>query len=102
MHGLVHPDAVVAPYDETLNSLSAANRQEWAKRVLGVPLAKLQSGDEILVLAGARYRASAAPDGMAGRTRNRDQALASLRVCRQPRNSRILSVRSLARGVSRR
>lgn len=32
-HGLVDPDQVVSPYDESLTSMPAARRRDWARRV---------------------------------------------------------------------
>ena len=32
-HGLVHPDAVIAPYDQSLNTMRVADRRDWAARV---------------------------------------------------------------------
>jgi hypothetical protein len=34
-HGLVEPDEVLQPYDQTLKDVSVAERQDWAARVLG-------------------------------------------------------------------
>jgi hypothetical protein len=34
-HGLVDPDDVLDPYDETLNGASEAHRRQWSARVLG-------------------------------------------------------------------
>jgi hypothetical protein len=33
-HGLVEPDATLAPYEKTLNDASARERQAWSRRVL--------------------------------------------------------------------
>ena len=57
-HGLIHPDTVVAPYEQTLNDMPAAERRAWAARVyeqlrvVGVLTADVR----ILWLAGQRYR----------------------------------------------
>ena len=32
-YGLVHPQTVVSPYDETLNTMRIAERRNWASRV---------------------------------------------------------------------
>lgn len=53
-HGLVDPNAVVAPYDKTLNVMAVRDRRDWADKVLGELLA-LDSGSFIF-LAGQRYR----------------------------------------------
>ena len=32
-HGVVHPNTVMAPYDETLNNMPVAARRDWTERV---------------------------------------------------------------------
>jgi hypothetical protein len=54
--GLVHPVSVIAPYERTLNRMGLAERRAWAKRVIGQMRATLPKTDEIVVLAGMRYR----------------------------------------------
>ena len=34
-YGLIHPDAVIEPYEQTLTGASVATRREWARRVFG-------------------------------------------------------------------
>ena len=55
-YGLLDPDKVVSPYEKTLNKMPVAERLAWAKEVLAdlEPLAK--PGDEVVFLAGTRYR----------------------------------------------
>lgn len=55
-HGLVHPEATISPYDETLNSMGTAARRAWAKRVIEQMERELPGSEEIVVLAGQRYR----------------------------------------------
>ena len=55
-HGLVHPEATINPYNETLNSMGTALRRAWAKRVIVQMELELPRTDEIVVLAGQRYR----------------------------------------------
>ena len=55
-HGLVAPDTVIAPYDETLNNMPVAARRAWARRVLGDLHRWLRPGDHVLMLAGTKYR----------------------------------------------
>ena len=55
-YGLVPPDQVIAPYDETLNRMPAAQRRAWAKRVLQDLRHEVHAGDDIVILAGQRYR----------------------------------------------
>jgi len=55
-YGLVAPDAVIEPYDETLNRMPAAARRAWAKHVLKDLGRVLQPGDQVMILAGKKYR----------------------------------------------
>ena len=55
-YGLVMPDAVISPYDETLNRMGVADRIAWAQKVQSQMDEQLPDADEIIVLAGARYR----------------------------------------------
>jgi hypothetical protein len=55
-HGLVNPDEVIAPYEKTLNDMGVAARRAWAARVISDMHVKLPDCEEIVVLAGARYR----------------------------------------------
>ena len=54
-HGLVHPDEVIAPYNTTLNTMPAAARRAWARRVLHQLDAEL-APCHVTILAGRRYR----------------------------------------------
>ena len=55
-HGLVHPEQILAPYEKTLNTLGAAERRAWAREVQTQMEQALPEADEIILLAGARYR----------------------------------------------
>ena len=55
-HGLVHPEATISPYGETLNSMGTAARRAWAKRVIEQMERELPKSEEIVILAGQRYR----------------------------------------------
>lgn len=55
-HGVVHPDTVVAPYDETLNTMRVAARRDWADRVKLQMDEMLPDADDVVVFAGRRYR----------------------------------------------
>jgi hypothetical protein len=50
-HGVVHPDATIEPYDETLNDKPAGERREWAEKVA----TQLAIEDRYTVLAGDAY-----------------------------------------------
>jgi hypothetical protein len=55
-YGLVAPDQVVAPYEETLNSMAIAGRRAWARRVEAQLDEHVPDFDRVVVLAGQRYR----------------------------------------------
>lgn len=55
-YGLVAPSALIEPYDQTLNTMRISERRDWAERVCRQMEAELPDADEIVVLAGARYR----------------------------------------------
>lgn len=55
-YGLVHPTSVVDPYEETLNTKSRAEREQWAHRVWLDLNPHVHAGDRVVVLAGERYR----------------------------------------------
>jgi hypothetical protein len=54
--GAIHPQTVIHPYDLTLDTMGADERDAWAVRVLAQLDDVLQSGDTALFLAGKRYR----------------------------------------------
>jgi hypothetical protein len=56
-HGLVAPDAVIAPYDATLRRVPVDRRRQWTREVME-QLAPLTdpARDEIIILAGRAYR----------------------------------------------
>lgn len=61
LHGVVAPDAVIAPYERTLNTMLVEERRQWAARV-HAQLAPLLAGrHRIVFLAGQRYREYVAP-----------------------------------------
>ena len=55
-HGLVHPDDVLAPYEKTLNNMRVAERRTWAEKVQSQMEQALLDADEVIILAGTRYR----------------------------------------------
>jgi hypothetical protein len=55
LYGLVEPDAEIAPYDYTLNTLGVAERQEWAKKVLAELLPVIAGARRVVMFAGHRY-----------------------------------------------
>lgn len=57
-HGLIHPDAITAPYEKTLNNMPIGERRKWARQVrqsLEAELGNLEDV-ELVVLAGRKYR----------------------------------------------
>ena len=55
-YGVVDPEAVIEPYDETLNTMSVHQRREWSKKVLSELRKHLQSTDKVVIFAGIKYR----------------------------------------------
>lgn len=55
-YGLVSPDAVIEPYEKTLNTMGVAARREWAASVAEQLRTEVGHADRFVVLAGARYR----------------------------------------------
>ena len=53
-HGLMKPDCLISPYDETLKR--AADRRAWAQKVKSQMNEHLPEADEVVILAGVRYR----------------------------------------------
>jgi len=60
-HGLLSPDAEIDPYNRTLNDMSPKERRAWADRVKGLMDIKLPEADEVVVLAGQKYRENLMP-----------------------------------------
>jgi cytoplasmic iron level regulating protein YaaA (DUF328/UPF0246 family) len=56
LHGLIDPTKTIEPYNQTLNDMKTRERKEWAARVLRDLLPRLHAGDEVVILAGNRYR----------------------------------------------
>jgi hypothetical protein len=55
-YGLVEPNRKIAPYDKTLTSMLADEREAWAGRVLRALAPLVKPGDSLTFLAGHRYR----------------------------------------------
>lgn len=55
-YGLLHPDQRIAPYEKTLNKMRSWERKQWAKKVIGQMEQKLPKAEQIVVLAGEKYR----------------------------------------------
>lgn len=55
-HGLLLPSQVVSPYEKTLNTMPVAARKAWAEQVLAALEPHLAGVDQVVFLAGHRYR----------------------------------------------
>ncbi len=60
-YGLVEPSEVVEPYDETLNTKTRMERDEWAEGVWRSLRERLRPDDQVTILAGERYRKQLLP-----------------------------------------
>jgi hypothetical protein len=60
-HGLLRPDEIVDPYEQTLNAMPRHDRFAWAERVRSQLLEMLPRDAELLVLASQRYREQLVP-----------------------------------------
>lgn len=58
LHGLVHPEDVLEPYDVTLKSMPATERRLWSAHVVGSIEQRIQPrlGEVIELHCGAEYR----------------------------------------------
>jgi hypothetical protein len=59
LHGLLKPHQVISPYNQTLNTMSAAEIREWSKRVAAQIIALNPS--EVDFYAGDNYRKELIP-----------------------------------------
>lgn len=55
-HGLVAPDRVIEPYEQTLHRMRIAARRQWSAQVVSQLSTQVPVSSELVVLAGARYR----------------------------------------------
>lgn len=61
-HGLLKPDAMIRPYDQSLEAMPRAARRRWADRILEQLAAHVGAGDTVVLLAGQLYREFIEPD----------------------------------------
>lgn len=54
-HGLLHPGAIITPYDVTLTVMKHEQRRAWAERVLGQIAQEVPPGSTVVILAGVAY-----------------------------------------------
>ncbi len=55
-YGLVHPERVIRPYEQTLKTMPVADRRAWAETVLAELGPSLAGVDTVVFLAGQVYR----------------------------------------------
>jgi hypothetical protein len=55
-HGLVRPDARIAPYEASLTDFIAPQRWQWTENVVADIMLAVRAGDRVDILAGERYR----------------------------------------------
>ncbi|MBD1859968.1 MULTISPECIES: DUF6884 domain-containing protein [Leptolyngbya] len=55
-YGLLHQDAIIEPYERTLNSLSADQRRQWSEKVFDQILQTHSNAKLIHMFAGKHYR----------------------------------------------
>jgi cytoplasmic iron level regulating protein YaaA (DUF328/UPF0246 family) len=55
-YGLVHPDEIIAPYNDTLKEKTQSQKIEWAMAMFSKLLEVLRPGDTVIILAGLDYR----------------------------------------------
>ena len=55
-YGLVHPDEMIEPYEMTLDTMGAAERRNWSRRVQKQMDERMPDASRIVVLAGQPYR----------------------------------------------
>ena len=60
-YGLVHPERVIRPYEQTLKTMPVGERRAWAETVLVELEASLADVDTVIFLAGQAYREFLAP-----------------------------------------
>ena len=61
-HGLVHPETVIRPYCQTLNTMPINARRAWARQVLSQFEPHLDGVCTVVFLAGKKYREHLKPD----------------------------------------
>lgn len=54
-HGLLEPDAMIAPYDLTLNTMGVAARQKWARDAIPPLLERARGIGRVVIFAGQAY-----------------------------------------------
>ena len=60
-HGVVAPEQVIEPYEQTLNAMGSVERRDWAARCLDALGPHLVGLRAVVFLAGVKYREFLAP-----------------------------------------
>ena len=60
-HHLLNPETVIDHYESTLYDMPSGEREEWARRVYDLLPGRIRPDDEIVLLAGQRYREKLEP-----------------------------------------
>lgn len=60
-YGLVHPERMIRPYEQTLKTMPVAERRAWAETILTEIGPSLVGVDTVVFLAGQAYREFLAP-----------------------------------------
>ena len=82
LYGLVDPEAVIEPYDHTLNNVGRSDRKKWSSNVMEALVDVLPERARIVLLAGERYSEFIVPD-LLKRGYRVDQPLKGLQLGRR-------------------
>lgn len=82
LHGVVVPDAEIAPYEKTLNAAGVIERRAWAETTLQQLGPHLIGRQRIVIFAGQRYREFLLP-ALNGGGYEVDVPMANLRIGEQ-------------------
>jgi len=55
-YGLIDPNQIIAPYEQTLNTMGVSERHKWAYRVQAQMAIRLLPAHRVVIFAGQRYR----------------------------------------------
>ena len=81
-HGLIQPDEVISPYEQTLNTMGISERRNWARLVQKQMDERMPDAGRIVILAGQRYREFLI-DYLKGRARTVEVPMEGLQIGKQ-------------------
>jgi len=81
-YGVVAPDALIDPYEKTLNTMRASDRRDWAEYVYRQLAPFLTGPRRVVIFAGQRYRERLVPT-LQGNGHAVEVPLAGLRIGEQ-------------------